>query len=137
MGHAVTHHQLAGREADFAHILDKLPERILKHLRCRYSADLAVRVHESFAEAYAMLVCGRVEDLGVIASDLVGILNSVHERPKPPKNPRWTLDPATGRSASLAPPNTIESVGPIPDLDEPLPVRPTAEARDASDEQAA
>ena len=137
LGHAMTHHQLAGREDKYAHVLSRLPERIRQHLACGYAPDLAVRVHESFAEAYAMLVCGRAEELGLIVSDLVGILSSVHERPGPPKNPRWTLDPSTGRSASLTAPDAIESVGPIPDIDQPLPVRSTAEARRASEEQAA
>jgi len=75
LGHAMTWERLAGREAEFAHCLAALPTRIQLHLLCGYDADLATRVHEAFAEGYAMLVCERVAELGEMASELIGILS--------------------------------------------------------------
>jgi hypothetical protein len=137
LGHAMTWEPLAGREAEFADVLRHLPEWIQKHLRCGYAADLATRVHESFAEAYAMLVCERVDELGMIASELVGILNSVQEPGKPPPSPLWRLDLSGGTSASLGSPNAVQTVGPVPSLDEQLPIRPTTEAREPAEDRAA
>jgi hypothetical protein len=133
----MTWEPLAGREAEFAHVLPQLPERIRLHLQCGYAPDLATRVHESFAEAYAMLVCERVDELGAIASELVGILNSVQQPGRPPPSPLWRLDLSGGTSASLAPPSAVETVGPIPGLDEQLPIRPTIEAREPAEDRAA
>jgi hypothetical protein len=137
LGHAMTYHQLYGREAEFARVLGELPTRIRSHLQAGYATEVGVRIHESFAEAYAMLIAGRVEELGMIASDLVGILNAVHEPQEVTKMPSWKMDPTTGRTASLAEPGTVETLGPIPDLEEPLPVAPTRQTRKAVRPQAA
>jgi hypothetical protein len=130
LGHAVTHHRLAGQEADYSHVLGLLPRRIQRHLECGYPADVAIRVREAFAEAHAMLVCGRVAELGVMASELIGILNAMETTPRSEQGFRWKVDLASGRSATLAAPEDVSSLEPIPDVDDPLPVRPVAVARD-------
>jgi hypothetical protein len=132
LGHAVTHRQLRGREDRYAHVLGKLPSWIRRHLDAGYPAEMPVLVHETFAEAYAMLVAGRVEELGVIASELIGILTQMGDPQERRDAPTWKMDPASGRSASLVDPGSVLIVGPIPDPRQPLPVQPTGQAREAA-----
>jgi hypothetical protein len=98
---------------------------------------MPVLVHETFAEAYAMLVAGRVGDLGVIASELIGILTEVGDSQEKRDAPTWKMDPVTCRSASLADPATVRMLGPIPDPRQPLPVQGTRRAREAATTQRA
>jgi hypothetical protein len=137
LGHAVTHRQLRGREDRYEHVLGKLPPRIRRHLDAGYVAEMQVLVHETFAEAYAMLVAGRVGDLGVIASELIGILTEVGDSQEKRDAPTWKMDTVTCRSASLADPATVRMFGPIPDPRQPLPVQPTGHAREAAAAQRA
>ncbi len=137
LGHAVTQRQLHGREGNYEHVLGELPPRIRRHLDAGYAAEMPVLVHETFAEAYAMLVAGRVGDLGVIASELVGILTEVGDPQEQRDAPTWKMDPVSCRSASLADPATVRTLGPIPDPRQPLPVQPTEHAREAAATQRA
>jgi len=132
LGHAVTHRQLHGREDRYEHVLGKLPRRIRRHLDAGYAAEMPVLVHETFAEAYAMLVAGRAGDLGVIASELIGILTEVGDPQEKRDPPTWKMDPVSCRSASLADPATVRMLGPIPDPRQPLQVQPTGHAREAA-----
>jgi hypothetical protein len=116
----------------YEHVLGMLPRRIRRHLDAGYAAEMPVLVHETFAEAYAMLVAGRVEDLGVIASELIGILTEMGDPWEKRDPPSWKMDPVSCRSASLADPATVRMLGPIPDPRQPLPVQPTGRAREAA-----
>ena len=135
LGHAVTHLQLRGREDRYAHVLGKLPSRIRRHLDAGYPAEMPVLVHETFAEAYAMLVTGRVDELGSIASELIGILTQMEDSQERRDATTWKMDLASGRSASLVDPGSVLIVGPIPDPRQPLPVQPTGQARAAAAQQ--
>jgi hypothetical protein len=94
------------------------------------------QIHETFAEAYAMLVCERVAELGHLASELIDILQAVPEDPNLPYEPRWQLDLKTGISASLMPTEALSHTGPAYELDDVLAVRPTSVAREALMERA-
>lgn len=137
LGHAVTHHQLRGREDRYAHVLGNLPPRIRRHLQAGYPAQIPVLVHETFAEGYAMLVAGRVADLGLIASELIGILTQVGDPQERREPPAWKMDPVSGRSASMVDPASVRILGQIPDPRQALPVQPTAQAREAAPAQRA
>jgi hypothetical protein len=137
LGHAMTWPHLRGREDRYAHVMKQLPVRIRKHLACGYAPDLATRIHETFAEAYAMLVCERLDELGPIASELIDILQSVSEDPNSPSDPCWQLDLKAGISASMAPDEALSQNGPMYDTDDLLQVRSTSDARSAALKRAA
>jgi hypothetical protein len=111
LGHALTLRQVWVSYQRYATLLQDLPRRIQRHLERGYprgddDAAVRVRVAGMFAEAYAMVLGGREDELPTeLASALIGILGKVSEAQH--TNPGWDIDPATGRTATYCRPSDM------------------------------
>jgi hypothetical protein len=111
LGHALTLRRAWVSYRHYVNLLRILPRRIQRHLERGYpSGDddeaVRVRVAEMFAEAYAMVLGGRHDELPPeLASALIAILGDVSDTQS--AKPGWSIDPATGRTATYCRPSDM------------------------------
>jgi len=112
LGHALTLERVWTHFQSLRWLLDDLPQRISEHLANGYpngSDDNAIRIQlaETFAEAYAMGLAGRDDELPPdLASALVGILADVGQQGRK-TTVGGNIDPETGRTATFVPQGTM------------------------------
>ncbi len=108
LGHALTLDQVWKHFQDFRRLLDNLPQRIQEHLAGGYpegndDGSIRIRLAETFAEAYAMGLAGRDDELPAdLASALIGILADMGQQGRG-TSLRGSINPETGRTATFVP----------------------------------
>src|SRR5215218_217177 len=139
LGHAMTFERAWQDFRALKWVLDCLPRRIQDHLANGYPEDdsdesIRIRVAEVLAEAYAMVLAGRLSEL---PDDLASALSSiVADMGQQASTSRGKVDPRAGRTATYIPPETMVQAGPEQQRSADLPTRSSSGHRRLLERQA-